>query len=382
MRVARACGGRRRSTRGRRGAPRRATAALAFCPAPPCRAPRALGDVEAASATDARRAAPSRSRARASSANRNGASGHGTRLGDDTRRVDEGAARCRASTRRRSRPSGDEVRRSLSRSGTPRASPLTAVRTWTRSRRPSGIEGRAARRAVGTTASQLSRSRSARRAARTTDARRGLDHDDVGLRTRGEPLQVDAGRDDRVAAGKPLGRPLRDVLAGRDQVVDPREQSVHQVPSRWVAEAFGVDEGRCSRWSRPRGGRRRRGPEGGSEAVDDVEATAAQRGRDVRTDADRDPDRRPRRHGHRAIPRRRAIRLPGAPAGGRSRERDDGASTTTSWLRAAKRSQRRRRARSCRAAPSTRVGSPGRCEAARVSIVGGGAWPSGATVGS
>ena len=145
-----------------------------------------------------------------------------------------------------------------------------------------------------------------------------LDHDDAALAIRREALEVDACGDDRVVAGEARRRPLGDVLARRDQSVDTRQESVSLIPARGVAEPLRIDERRDGRRLRceerlvgePRDGR--------VEPVDEVEAAAAERRRDVRADADGQTDRGPRRDGNCARDRDDPLQLAGlerAPPG-------------------------------------------------------------------
>ena len=105
--------------------------------------------------------------------------------------------------------------------------------------------------------------------------------------------------------------------------------------------------------SPPRAARRTRARHGRVEAVDDVEVAASERRRDVRADADRDPDRRARRDRHRARDGDDAVELAaleraaareqiGRPR--RRREHDDAVPAARGAP-----PRRRRRARSCRA---------------------------------
>ena len=128
---------------------------------------------------------------------------------------------------------------------------------------------------------------------------RGLDHDQVVLRRGGrEPLEVDPGRDDGVRAGEPRGSAVGDVLAGRHEPVDPREQTVALVLAGREAEPLRVDEGGDGRRPGLEEGHVGQPRHGRVEPVDDVEVPVPQRGRDVRADAHGDPDGGARRDGN------------------------------------------------------------------------------------
>ena len=117
--------------------------------------------------------------------------------------------------------------------------------------------------------------------------------DEVRLVGRGrEPLEIDAGRDDRVRAGKPRRGALGDVVARCKQRVDPGQQAIALVPPWWEAKALRVDEGRRSGGAGLEQRNVRQPRERGVEPVDDVEVAAPQRRRDVRANADGQPDRR------------------------------------------------------------------------------------------
>ena len=261
-----ACGGRRRSTRDPRAArsPR------------VCGSPASLrGDVEGRPAaprrrrtpppeTEARRAAASFSRAFSSSAKRRSAaaasSGWEATSGGSTIAHPEAAA----SSRRRRRPSADGTTIAAERRSSARASPVRPVRTWTRSRRRSGIDGRAASRPVRSTIASQS-SRLAKRAESGAHdgaaAGRRLDHDALRLLRGREEVEIDAGRDDRVGAGEAIAGAGRDLVARREKRVDPREQTVAVRASRREAEPLRVDEGRRRGASPPRAARRTRARE-------------------------------------------------------------------------------------------------------------------------
>ena len=175
------------------------------------------------------------------------------------------------SPRPRPRHAGVQGRRARERRSPPcggsaaRASPVRPVRTWTRSRRRIGIDGRAASRAVRSTiASQPSRP--AQRAQGGADdrepARRGLDHDAASLFAAGaKSSRSMPGRDDRECAGETLAGARRDLVVRREQGVDPREQTVAlRLPRREPEAARG--RRRSPRWSSPpRAARRTRGRE-------------------------------------------------------------------------------------------------------------------------
>ena len=152
-----------------------------------------------------------------------------------------------------------------------------------------------------------------------------LEDDDLALRRRPEQVEIDAERHELVAAGEPHGRRLRRLLARREQRVEPGEQPLALRLAGRVAEPLlgeerrggeraGVAEREVGEARQPR-----------LEAVDDVEAAAGERDRQVRADADRDA--------HAAAPRDRDGRAErdqllvgsrsGAP-GGRRRGRAPG----------------------------------------------------------
>ena len=250
-----------------------------------------------------RRDAASRSRAAGSSARRRSAAaaswGCAATPGGSTSAHPAAAA----SSRSRRRPSGDGTTIAAERRSSARAEATTAVRTWMRSRRRIGIDGRAASRAVRTMiASQSGSSRSARSAARTT----GSPAADVSITTR---FRFGAGRKRSTStpAGTTVNAPGNRSAARvatssevASSVSIRAQEPVAVVPSRREAEPLGVDERRGGRGLgleqrdvRQPGHRR-------VEPVHDVEVAPAERSGDVRADADRDPDCGAGRDRHRA----------------------------------------------------------------------------------
>ena len=109
-----------------------------------------------------------------------------------------------------------------------------------------------------------------------------------------EEREVDAGGNDRVRAGEPLGGASRDVCVGGDEAVDPREQPVALRAAGWKAETLGIDERRCGGRLRLEQCRVREAGNSRVETVHDVERALTKRRRDARADADRHADRGPR----------------------------------------------------------------------------------------
>ena len=189
-------------------------------------------------------------------------------------------------------------------------------------------------------ASQPSRSRSARSAARTTGRlpADGLDHDQVVLRRGGrEPLEVDPGRDDGVRAGEPRGRarrrrPRRSPRACRSARADGRAGSCgagsRAAPGRrtWRRSSSG-----------PRGGPRRRAP---GTAGSNPWTTSKSPCRSAVATFARTPTGIPTAaRGETGTARETATTPSSSPVWSarrparRSAERDEGASTTTAWPR-------------------------------------------------
>ena len=75
-------------------------------------------------------------------------------------------------------------------------------------------------------------------------ARSPFEHDRVALLPRLERRRIDALADDAVLAGKTLRCRSRGLLARRDERVDPPEQAFALRPTGWIAQSFGVEEGR------------------------------------------------------------------------------------------------------------------------------------------
>ena len=207
-------------------------------------------------------------------------------------------------------------------------------RTCTRSRSTSGIPG-PGRERLRPNEHRVPAGQVAQRAERSTCDRQGarmeLDRDQLSLLAGLEQLGVDSGRHDAVVAGKALRCRGGRRLGGREQGVDASEQLLSQRAPRRIAEPLGREErGDAERFGVAQG-EVRDARQSWLEAVDDVEASLLEREVEVRTDADRDAQRRPARHGHaprrsrsRRRPRReRALagRRSGPPCGLKERAR-------------------------------------------------------------
>ena len=215
--------------------------------------------------------------------------------------------------------------------------------------------------------------RRGRRADRrpTSRSRRASPSSRARSRSRSSP----GGDDRRRRPGTALARARGDVVARREEPVDPREEPVALVAPRRVAEPLGVDEGRHRRRLGLEQRDVREACDARVEPVHDVEAAAPEGECDVRADADRDSDRRARaRRGRPATARRRPSSWPLCSARRAGRGARPSATTAPARRRCARvreaRPRRLPRARSCRAAPTTRAGSRGRCGAPRGTIVG------------
>jgi hypothetical protein len=121
-----------------------------------------------------------------------------------------------------------------------------------------------------------------------------LEHDQPFLPHRFEQRRVDALRDDPVVAGEARLRRGRHLLRRREQRVDPAEQLLALRAARRIREPLGGEERRHGQALGLAQRKVREARQSRLETVDDVEATGAQRAREVRSHA--------QRHAHAAAP--------------------------------------------------------------------------------
>jgi hypothetical protein len=139
------------------------------------------------------------------------------------------------------------------------------------------------------------------RPCRLPSGRFELDHDDVLLRLRGELVEVDPERDDRVLALEALCGRLGSGRRGREERVDPRSEAVAPRPSRRVREAVDGEERRGGQCVGRGESEVREARKSGLEPVHHVEAAVRQSKSKVRAHGDRDAHvRSPRERDRRA----------------------------------------------------------------------------------
>ena len=196
-----------------------------------------------------------------------------------------------ASTTSRARPSSAGTKTAASRSTSARDSPSWAVRTWTRPRsrrerrRPPAERLRAEQDELPVgRGDELAHDRAQERPLRLPP----FEDDDLALHRRPEQVEIDAERHHLVAPREPHGRGLRRLLARGEQRVEPGEQPLALRLAGRVAEPLLGEERRGG--ERAGVAEREIGEARHSrlEAVDDVEAAAGERDRQVRADAHRD----------------------------------------------------------------------------------------------
>ena len=208
---------------------------------------------------------------------RHGCGGELRLLPTPARRRDRAPGRL-ASSRIRGEPVDPGTKIAARRRSAARAVPLARRPHVTRPARSRGIAGRPTSGVVRrSTASQPGSSRSARTTPRGTARSFGRSSTTIRFRLAAgaNSSSDDAGRDEPVVAGEPLGRRLADRLREREQRVDPGEQLLALRARGRIAEPVGRAERRDG--ERVGLAQREVGERGQPrlEAVDEVEAAAA-----------------------------------------------------------------------------------------------------------